>query len=281
MTSKVVLITGASSGFGKACAEHLAGLGHRVYGTSRRARFEDEAAAPGGDATASRGSVRMLPMDVREDDSVARAVAFVQTDAGRLDVLVNNAGLALAGAVEDTTVDEARALFETNLFGVHRVCRAALPILRAQGAGLIINVSSLAGLVTVPFQGFYSASKYALESMTDALRMEVAPFGIRVVLIEPGDFKSGFTAARVFAAANNEGSPYAERCARAVGVMEDDEQNGADPAALATRLAEAIAATAPRVRYPVGARAQTLAVKLKPFLPTRVFDHALMRQYKV
>jgi len=209
MTSKVVLITGASSGFGKACAEHLAGLGHWVYGTSRRARFEDGAVVPGG--------VRMLPMDVREDDSVARAIAFIRKDAGRLDVLVNNAGLALAGAIEDTTVDEARDLFETNLFGAHRVCRAALPILRAQGAGLIINVSSLAGLVTVPFQGFYSASKYALESMTDALRMEVAAFGIRVVLIEPGDFKSGFTAGRVFAAASGEGSPYAERCARGGG----------------------------------------------------------------
>ena len=273
MTSKVVLITGASSGFGKACAEHLAGLGHRVYGTSRRARVEDGETVP--------GRVRMLPMDVREDDSVEHAVACVRTDAGRLDVLVNNAGLALAGAVEDTSVAEARDLFETNLFGAHRVCRAVLPILRAQGAGLIVNVSSLAGLVTVPFQGFYSASKYALESMTDALRMEVAPFGIQVVLIEPGDFKSGFTAARVYAAASGDGSPYAARCARAVGVMEHDEQHGADPTFLATLLAQAIAAETPRTRYPVGARVQTLAVRLRHVLPTRVLDRVLMRTYKV
>jgi NAD(P)-dependent dehydrogenase (short-subunit alcohol dehydrogenase family) len=150
MTSRVVLITGASAGFGRACAQHLGRLGHRVYGTSRRAECPDPAEL--------RSPPLVLPMDVCDDDSVQRAVDFVLKQEGRIDVVVNNAGVGLAGAVEDTSVEEARALFETNFFGVLRVCRAVLPALRAQRSGLIVNVSSLGGLVTIPFQGLYSAS---------------------------------------------------------------------------------------------------------------------------
>jgi len=133
----------------------------------------------------------------------------VLADAGRIDAVVNNAGLGYAGALEDTSVDEARRQFETNLFGVHRVCRAVLPHMRERRAGRIVNMSSLGGLVTVPFQGMYCASKYALEAYTQALRMEVRPFGIQVAMIEPGDFATGFTAHRRMTAASAPGSPYA------------------------------------------------------------------------
>ena len=273
MTSRVVLITGASAGFGKACAEHLGRLGHRVYGTSRRAEF------PG--AAELRSSPLLLPMDVCDDDSVRRAVDFVRKQEGRIDVVVNNAGVGLAGAVEDTSVAEARALFETNFFGVLRVCRAVLPTLRAQGSGLIVNVSSLAGFVTVPFQGFYSASKNALESMSDALRMELRPFGMRVTLLEPGDFKTGFTENRVYTAGSGEGSVYRESCRRAVAVMEHDEQNGADPRQLAELLAKIIADPSPRHRYPVGALSQRLAVAARRVLPSALLEKAVRAVYKL
>jgi short-subunit dehydrogenase len=219
-------------------------------------------------------------MDVCDDDSVRSGVDFVLKREGRIDVVVNNAGVGLAGAIEDTSLEEAQALFETNFFGALRVCKAVLPALREQGSGLIVNVSSLAGLVTIPFQGFYSASKYALESMSDALRIELAPFGVHVVLLEPGDFKTGFTDSRVFAAASSEGSAYRERCERAVAVMEQDERNGADPQQLAALLARIIASPAPRNRYPVGALGQRLAVAARRVLPSALLDKAIRAVYK-
>jgi short-subunit dehydrogenase len=212
---------------------------------------------------------------------VRRAVDFVLKREGRIDVVVNNAGVGLAGAIEDTSVEEARAHFETNFFGVHRVCRAVLPTLREQGSGLIVNISSLAGLVTIPFQGFYSASKYALESMTDALRMEVEPYGVQVTLLEPGDFKTGFTESRIFAEESGEGSPYRERCERAVGVMVRDEQNGADPRQLAELLAKVIAQPSPGIRYPVGGLIERWGVALRRVLPASLLEKAIRAIYKV
>ncbi len=277
MEPKVVLITGASAGFGRACAEVLVEQGHKVYGTSRRAAFPDFVAAP---EAASQPAPVMIPMDVCDDDSVSSAVEFVLKQEGRIDVVVNNAGVGLAGSVEDTSVDEARALFETNFFGVLRVCRAVLPTLRAQRSGLIVNISSLAGFVTIPFQGFYSASKYALESMSDALRMELRPFGVRVTLLEPGDFKTGFTESRIFSTASGDDSVYRESCQRAVAVMENDERNGSDPRQLANLLAKIIATPSPRNRYPVGAFAQRLAVVASRVLPSALVDRALRAIYK-
>src|SRR5262249_2850675 len=246
-------------------------LGHRVYGTSRRASFTLEASAGRRFA--------MIPLDVASDDSVRAAVAFVHEREGRLDVVVNNAGVGLAGAVEDTSVEEAQALFETNFFGMHRVCRAVGPILRAQGSGLIVNVSSIGGLITIPFQGFYSASKYAVESMTDALRLELKPFGIAVCLIEPGDFKTGFTAARSFAAASASGSAYEERCRRAVDVMMHDEQHGSNPHELALLLERVIGTPKPKPRYLAGKRMQKLGPLVQRVLPTRWFDAIMASIY--
>lgn len=273
MASEVVLITGASSGFGKACAEHLGRLGYRVYGTSRRAAFP----APG----AGGSFPAMIPMDVRDDASVCTAVDFVVEREGRLDVVVNNAGVGLAGAVEDTTPEEARELFETNFFGVLRVCRAVLPTLRRRGTGLIVNVSSIGGLVTIPFQGFYSASKFALESLTDALRMELKPFGVRVTLLEPGDFRTGFTERREFTADSRTNPAYRERCRTAVAVMEHDERNGADPEDLAGLLAKVMAKPAPRPRYLAGMFVQKLAVAIKRVAPAAWFEKAIMAYYKI
>ena len=272
MSPQVVLITGASSGFGKASADHLAQLGHRVYGTSRRASFPE--------ATPERDYPRMIPMDVCDDDSVDAAVKFVLAAEKRLDVVVNNAGLGIAGAVEDTSLQEGKDLFETNFFGVHRVCRAVLPTLREQRSGLIVNISSLGGLVTIPFQGFYSASKFALEALTGALRMELMPLGIRVTMIEPGDFITGFTDSRVFASQSSTNPTYQASCQRAVAVMEHDQQNGAIPIQLARTLATIMEKPSPRLRYAVGMPAQRLAVALRRVLPDRLVEKALMAYYK-
>jgi short-subunit dehydrogenase len=272
VSSQVVLITGASSGFGKASADHLARLGHRVYGTSRRATFPE--------TTTEHDYPRMIPMDVCDDGSVEAAVKFVLAAENRLDVVVNNAGLGIAGAVEDTSPKEAKELFETNFFGVHRVCRAVLPTLREQRSGLIVNISSLGGLVTMPFQGFYSASKFALEALTGALRMELMPLGVRVTMIEPGDFKTGFTDSRVFASQSSTNPTYQASCGRAVAVMEHDEQHGAAPIQLARMLATIIEKPSPRLRYAVGMPAQRLAVALRRVLPDSLIEKALTAYYK-
>jgi short-subunit dehydrogenase len=271
--SKVILITGASSGLGKACAEALVKRGHSVYGTSRYARFLDNSADP--------ESLKMIPMDVNDDISVARAVAHVIDKAGVIHVVVNNAGYGIAGAVEDTTIDEAKALFDTNFFGIHRVCRAVLPYLRQQGFGHIINVGSLGGVVSIPFQSFYSASKAALARLSDGLSMELKPFGIKVTRIEPGDYNTGFTSNRVFVAASDPSGVYGERCSGAVAVMEHDEQNGADPIDMANFLVKIIESRHPALNYRVGMFMQKFLVGLVPFLPDRVVEKLLMGTYRV
>ena len=173
--SLVVLVTGTSSGFGRAISVALAAAGHRVYGTTRASSAQS---GPG---------VLPLALDVTRDDQVQAGVAQIMRDAGRIDALVNNAGIGIAGAVEDFTIEEVKQQFDTNFFGVHRMCRAVLPHMRKQGSGHIVNMSSLGGIVSLPFGSMYCASKFALEAYSEALRMEVRPFGIWVSLIEPGD----------------------------------------------------------------------------------------------
>ena len=278
-TKKVILITGASSGFGKACADHLSRLGHKVYGTSRNPKpraTEDTATGP-----APSGSPEMIRMDVDRDDSVGSAVASVHEREGRIDVVVNNAGLGLAGAIEDTSVDEAKALFETNFWGVLRVLRAVLPIMRAQRSGHIVNISSLGGQIGIPFQSFYSASKFALEAMTEALSMEVRPFGIRVALIEPGDARTEFTGSRRWALESKQNTAYAKQCDTAVAIMERDEMGGFSPEKVAHLLARIIEDPSPRLRYRVGSPFQMSAVAAKGILPDSVFERLLMKYYKL
>jgi len=266
---RTVLITGASSGFGRACARLLAASGFRVFGTSRKADFSEHE------------GVMMVPMDVNNEESVQTAVSFVHREAGAIDVLVNNAGYGISGAVEDTAIEEAKALFDTNFFGVHRVCTAVIPIMREQGRGHIINIGSLGGVVSIPFQAFYSASKSALASLSDGLSMELKPFGIRVTRIEPGDYKTGFTDNRVMVTKSGAGSVYDERCQRAISVMEHDEQNGADPEQLAGKLLKILQMKEAGLVYREGMLLQKLLVKLMPLLPNRLTEKLLMMTYKI
>ncbi|MBT9167586.1 MAG: Cyclopentanol dehydrogenase [Syntrophomonadaceae bacterium] len=276
--NRVVLITGASSGIGKACAQHLQEQGYQVFGTSRHPQSEAvELSQPG--TRQSSGSLEMIEMDVNDDDSVNQTIDTVFKKASRLDAVVNNAGFGLAGAIEDTSTLEAKSQLETNFFGVLRVCRAALPIMRRQGSGYIVNISSLAGLISVPFQGLYSASKFALEGLTEALRMEVRPFGIKVVLIEPGDFGTPFTAHRHKTIQSQKNPVYAEPFKRALGVMEASEMKGPSPDKIARLLERIIRNSSPHLRYRIGPNSSS--VLLRKFMPAWLFEWAVMKNYKL
>jgi len=262
----VVLVTGASSGIGQCSASLLARKGYRVYGASRS-------------AVSTNDSVLALRMDVTRDDSVGAACASILEHEGRLDILINSAGMGIAGALEDTSPDEARQQFEVNLFGVLRVCRAALPIMRQQGSGYIVNIGSIGGLIAIPYQGLYSASKFALEGLTECLRMEVKGFGIRVVLIEPGDHRTGFTKNRRFTAGSSETPAYRASFLRAIQRMADDEQTGPPPDGVAQLVSDVVQMRNPRLRYTAGPRGQRLAVWIKRFAPHALVERIVTAYY--
>jgi len=262
---KVVLVTGASSGIGRACAELLAARGHRVYGASRR-----PATGPPRIST-----VESIAMDVTNDASVRDAVAGMIAREGRIDIVVNNAGFGIAGAVEDTSVEEAREQFEVNFFGVLRVCRAVLPALRKQRTSYIVNIGSIGGLIAIPYQGLYSASKFALEGLTESLRMEMRQFGVNVVLIEPGDHRTGFTDKRRRTADSESNPAYRARFQRAVERMAADERSAPEPEAVARLLLRIVKKARPRLRYTAGPAPQRAVVWLKRVTPYALVEKVM------
>jgi NAD(P)-dependent dehydrogenase (short-subunit alcohol dehydrogenase family) len=268
MAAKVVVITGASSGIGAACADRLAGSGYIVYGSSRNPEFK-----PNG--------YRALQMDVQDDRSVERAIARVKEEAGGIDALINNAGCGLAGAVEDTTSEEAIRQMDVNFMGAFRVTRAVLPAMRQRGGGVIVNVSSLGGLFGLPFQSFYSASKFALEGFTESVRHEVSRFGIRVVLVEPGDVKTGFTSSRTFAQAAGSSSVYATQFSNCMRLVEKEEKQGVPPEAIANAVCRIVEGGAKSPRYSCGALLQRITVVLKRLLPGRLFESIIASFYGI
>lgn len=268
MQNQVVLVTGASSGIGRATAEFLMRQGCHVYGTSRKAGEHPEHHA--SDAS-SGGFIDMISLDVTQDDSVEAAVKDVISKEGRIDVLVSNAGTGIAGSIEDTSMAEAMTQFETNFFGALRVIRAVLPIMRAQGNGRIVAISSVAGVISIPYQAHYSASKFAIEGLIEALRHEIKPFGIKACLVEPGDTKTGFTGSRVIAVKASEDSAYKERFDRSLARMEHDEQNGASAEAVAKIIFRMIKSKNPPIRTAVGFQYKAILL-LKRLLPTRLVE---------
>ena len=239
-----------------------------MYGTSRRAKPEGSERPLG---------FEMIQMDVNDDESVARGVGLIVEREGRLDVAVNNAGISMVGPIEDFTVDEARSLFETNFFGVLRVCKVVLPIMREQQSGHLINISSMAGRVGAPYQGLYSAAKFALEGLSEALRAEVWHFGIKVALIEPGDAPTRLTYNRIRILRTQ---AYAQYYNHAMQVYEHDERNGYPPAKIAALVECVIREPNPRMRYLCGVPFQTIGATLKSFVPHSLFEWAFSRIYK-
>lgn len=263
MNKKVVLVTGASSGIGHATAKLFLKEGAIVYGTSRK----QEVCALDG--------IHMLTMDQTDDASVNNAIQTLLAREGRLDILVNNAGMGIAGPVLDMTPDDLKRQFDVNLFGALRVLRAAAPAL-FKSKGRIINVSSVAGFVAIPFQGAYSASKFALESLTESLRAEIRPLGVTVTLVQPGDTKTDFTKNR--AALHHISSAYETRYQASVKRMEKDEQNGMPPEAVARVIIKAAKAKKPHVRYTVGFSYQVVRF-IKRFMPDDLVSYLVGKLY--
>ena len=247
-TGNVVIITGASSGIGKAIAEFLMEKGYKVYGTSRKQSAGDIVAK----AAAGEGFIKMLQLDVCSEESVGDAIGWVLAAEGRIDVVINNAGMGIAGSIEDTSPEEAFKQFDTNFFGMHRVIRQVLPAMRKQGSGLIVNISSVAAVFPIPYQAMYVACKAAVEGLSGCLRNEVRPFGIKVALVEPGDTKTGFTDSRVISTASDENSAYAGFFRKSLDVMIRDETNGPDPVVVAREVYRVMKRRNPPVRVVVG-----------------------------
>lgn len=261
---KVVLITGAFSGIGAAIMTRLTKDGYKVFGTSRT----PSAATPDGAA--------LLSLDVCSDDSVRACVAEVLRRAGRIDVLINNAGYLLAGAIEDATVQQAQAQFDTNFFGIVRTVKAVLPIMRERRRGLIVNMSSLAGLVSVPFQGFYNASKFAVEGYSESLRFELKPFGISVAMVEPAVIKTPLYS-KPLPQAMPEYSPWRER---ALKTMKNFELKAPGPDAVASVVARVVREGSPPLRNKVTREAIVLPL-LRRLLPDGAFESVVRTAFNL
>jgi len=266
---KVILITGVSSGFGKQTAELLAAKGHTVYGTVRNESGSDD-------------MVNYLNMDLTDNDSIKKAVSVVFEKEGRIDVLINNAGMLTGGPIETSPVDNIKLQMETNFMGMVHLSREVLPVMRQQGGGTIINFSSIGGLMGLPFQAFYSAGKFAIEGFSEALRMEVKQFNIKIVLINPGDFHTNVSAnRRNFLAPTGINDPYHEQFAKTLAVIEKNEANGWEPVVLARKIVKIVECKNPRQRYIIASFEQKLSVVLKYILPGSWFRKIIEYYYKI
>ncbi|HCS74732.1 MAG TPA: hypothetical protein DIW17_12765 [Clostridiales bacterium] len=272
----VVLLTGASSGIGKLTAEHLAELGCRVYGTSRKGMNGTIVFPNDGSQTANQGFIKMVQLDVCDDLSVQNAVDYVMQEEGCINVLINNAGFGISGAIEETSEKEAFSQFNTNFFGMHRMCRKVLPIMREQKKGLIINIGSVAGTFPIPYQSMYSASKAAMKSYTEALRMEVRDFGVRAVIIEPGDTQTGFTDNRYYSL-ESENTAYPKGKA-SIEKMIQDERNGDNPIGVAQTIGRLLNKKNPPARITIGI-VYKVFTQLKRILPNRLVGFVLGKMY--
>lgn len=276
MTNKIALVTGASSGIGEVTALRLHQAGFTVYGAARRVDHMKALADAG---------VRTLSLDVTDDASATNVVNEIIAAEGRIDVLVNNAGYGSYGALEDVPLDEARAQIDVNLFGLARMTRLVLPHMRAQRAGTVINLSSMGGRFATPMGGWYHASKFAVEGLSDALRLELHRFGIDVVLIEPGSIRTpwGAIAADKLRTTSGQG-PYAEQAAAMAVSLENSSMEGAGktspPAVIADAITRAATARRPHTRYRVGFGSRPL-ILLSRLLPARTFDAVIKRSIGV
>jgi len=262
----IALVTGVSSGIGREIAQLLAQRGARVFGTARNPKSAKP--IPG---------VEIVRMDVTDDSSVNEAIQGIVQKAGPIEVLVNNAGYGLTGALEETTVQEARDQFETNFFGVLRVTNAVLPGMRQAGFGRIVNISSVVGFIPAPFMGMYAASKHAVEGYTESLDHEVRSFGVRALLIEPAFTKSNISHSGKDAEVRlNE---YATNRQRVSQIAKKSIANGDNPHLVAEAVFTALTAKSPRLHYPVGEGIKLS--RLRRFLPASIFDQAIRKEFQL
>lgn len=266
--SKVVLITGGSSGIGKSIGEFLQQKSMIVYGTSRNPEKITDSLFP------------LVELDVRDENSIGKAVAEVIKKAGRIDVLINNAGVGITGPIEEIPIQEMKNHFDTNFYGPIAVMQAVLPQMRSQKSGLIINITSIAGYMGLPFRGIYSASKGALELVTEALRMETKSFGIHITNVAPGDFATNIAAGRYHAPVIK-GSVYEKAYGNILQEMNSHVACGDNPVLMGEAIFKIIATENPKIHYKVGAFMQKFSIVLKRILPDKVYEKMLMRHYKL
>jgi short-subunit dehydrogenase len=266
--SKVILVTGASSGIGKSIAIFLSEKGYKVFGTSRKPKNVENF------------SFEIIALDVLKMETIEKAVAYIIKKEGRLDVLINNAGMGITGPIEDTPTDEMRAVFNTNFFGAIDVMKAVLPQMRAQKSGLILNVTSIAGYMGLPFRGLYSATKGALELVTEAVSMEVKSLGIIAVNVAPGDFATNIAAGRYHTPVY-ENSAYKENYQTNLNLMDARVSGGMDPLEMAKTVYKIINTENPKIHYKVGGFMEKFSVVLKRVLPDKWYQKIVMNHYKL
>jgi NAD(P)-dependent dehydrogenase (short-subunit alcohol dehydrogenase family) len=270
MPTKTALVTGASSGIGEATALKLHDLGFSVYGAARRTDRLQQLAARG---------LKPLAMDVTDEDSMSAGVERIVAESGRVDVLVNNAGYGSYGAIEDVPISEARRQFEVNVFGAARLAQLVLAHMRAQRAGTIVNISSMGGKIYTPLGGWYHATKFAIEALSDCLRLETRPFGIHVVVIEPGGIKTewGDIAAEHLREVSGSGA-YADQAAAITKSPWSDAnaRRASPPSVIANAVGKAVTEQRPKTRYAVGFGAKPM-IAMRRILPDRGFDKLITR----
>ena len=267
--SKVVLITGGSSGIGKSIGEYLFDKGFIVYGTSRNPeKYETES------------QFKLITLDVTNVESINSCIDNVIKKEGRIDVLVNNAGVGITGPVEEIPEEEIKNNFETNFFGPVNVIKGVLPQMRKQRSGLIINITSIAGYMGLPYRGIYSASKGALELITEAFRMELKDFNINMTNLAPGDFATNIAAGR-FHAPIKENSPYKEKYSAVLHDIDEDVNKSNDPIVVAKKVYQIIQTKNPKIHYKSGAFMQKFSIVLKHVLPDKLYEKLLMNHYKI
>lgn len=266
--SKVVLITGGSSGIGKSIGQFLHTKGYTVYGTSRNPDGIKDSLFP------------LLELDVRKYETISAAVAQIIAKEGRLDVVINNAGVGITGPLEEIPAAEIKNNFETNFFGPLEVMKAVLPQMRRQKSGLIINVTSIAAYMGLPYRSVYSASKGALQLITEALRMEVKSFGIHITNVAPGDFATNIASGR-YHAPLVKGSSYEIPYGATLSTMNEHVDAGSDPMQMAHIVYAIMQDKQPKVHYKVGAFMQKFSIVLKRVLPDKLYEKMLMNHYKL
>lgn len=266
--TKTVLITGATSGIGNSVGKYLSQKGYKVYGTGRNPKEKEK------------DGIHFVPMDVTKKETISAAINTILEKEGKIDFLINNAGMGITGPIEETPDEEIARVFDTNYFGAVKVIKAVLPSMRKNGSGFIINITSIAGYMGLPYRGIYSATKGALELTTETFRMELKDFNIKMANIAPGDFATNIAAGRYHAPLLNN-SPYKKQYGNTLKLMDEHVNSGEDPIVMAKKVHAVIQKENPAIHYKVGTFIQKFSVALKHILPDKVYEKMLLKHYKL
>lgn len=265
----ICLVTGGTSGIGEAIAKGLAANGHKVYASGRNPTQEKVS-----------DNFSYIKMDVQSDSSVQSAIQKIIDLEGRIDIIVNSAGLGIAGPIEETPINSIQNVFDTNFYGIVRICQSALPFMRAQRSGLIINISSIASEMGLPFRGYYSASKAAVDVFTETLRMEIEPFNVKACTVQPGDYNTNISKNRSEVDCSTD-SVYYETYQKVRNLVNEEVGTSGDPKDVSKKILEIINNKNPSVKYKVGPFIQVLATFAKKVLPQKLFEYLIMRNYNL